>query len=37
MKFHLLSAQEREKFMVLATLWTSFAGAFLVVAVANFQ
>lgn len=37
MKFHLLNAQEREKFMVLATLWTTFAGAFLVVAVANYQ
>lgn len=36
MKFHLLSKQEREKFLVLATLWTTFAGAFLVVAVANF-
>lgn len=37
MQFHLLSAQEREKFMVLATLWTTFAGAFLLVAVTNFS
>ncbi len=36
MKFHLLSKEEREKFLVLATLWTTFAGAFLIVAVANF-
>jgi hypothetical protein len=37
MKFHLLSAAEQEKFMVLASLYTSFAGAFLIVAAANFQ
>jgi len=36
MKFHLLSKQEREKFLVLATLWSTFAGAFLVVVAANF-
>lgn len=37
MKFHLLNKQDQEKFMVLATLWTTFAGAFLLVAVTNFN
>ena len=36
MKFHLLSKQEYEKFLVLSALWTTFAGAFLLVAVVNF-
>jgi len=36
MDLHKLTPQEREKLMVLATLWTTFAGAFLVVVVSNF-
>jgi hypothetical protein len=36
MKFHLLSKEEYEKFLVLSTLWTTFAGAFLVVVAVNF-
>lgn len=31
-----ISPEEHEKLMVLATLWTTFAGAFLVVVVSNF-
>jgi hypothetical protein len=29
-------AQTREKMLVLATLWSTFAGAFLIVALSNF-
>lgn len=36
MKLHLLSPKEREKFLVLSSLWATFAGAFLLVVSATF-
>lgn len=36
MKFHLLSKEEYEKFLVLASLYTTFAGAFLLVVATKF-
>jgi hypothetical protein len=36
MNFHLLDKKTKEKFLVLSALWSTFAGAFLIVAIANF-
>lgn len=34
---HFADSKTREKITVLATLWTAFAGAFLLVIAANFR
>jgi hypothetical protein len=36
MSLHLIDKEHREKLLVLSTLWTTFAGAFLLVISANF-
>ena len=36
MSLHLLDAEHREKLLVLASLYTTFAGAFLLVVSVNF-
>lgn len=36
MNFHLLTPKEKEKFLVLSTLWATFASAFLLMVSVNF-
>lgn len=36
MSLHLLDKEHREKLLVLSSLWTTFAGAFLLVIVSNY-